>query len=240
MRRNAASNSDCRSSAPVNNRICVRSAWSGGANRRRPRPSSTIAVGPSGISATNAVPAAISMVTSVPVSDEVADVELARGVQREPVESRDVRDRLDTFDAPVVGIGLACRRTEVDAPRGQLRFDPSLDEDLDQQLLPVALERQPIAFLDDDTRRILACRRGEVVHGGCVGIPDRQRQERRAITAGERLFEARHQLLDCVGRRRRLTAGGVRNREARERQEKAKRHGWSHIRPLGGDWGVQG
>ena len=79
----------------------------------------------------------------------------------------------------------------------------------------------------------VACRLGELVHRGCVGILDRQRQERRAVTTGERLFEARDQLLDCVGRRRRLTAGRVREREARQRQEKAKGHGWSHIRPLG-------
>ena len=166
--------------------------------------------------------------------DEVADIELARGVQAEPVEARDVRDRLHALDAPLGGIGFGARRSQVEAPRGQLRLDATLDEDFDQQLLPVALERQPVAFLDHDTRRTRPGGLGKLINRGRVGILDRERQERRAVTGGERLLEPRDQFLDRVGRRQRLTVGRVREREARQRQDKAYGHGWSHIRPLRG------
>ena len=55
-RRNAASIGSTSSSWPDRMWTCVRSAASGGLNFIRPRPSSTIAVGPSGVAAMNARP----------------------------------------------------------------------------------------------------------------------------------------------------------------------------------------
>ena len=128
----------------------------------------------------------------------------------------------------------------LDPPGRELGFDPALDEDLDQQFLTVALERQAIALLDDDARRVRAGSLGEFVERRRVGILDGQRQERRPIAFRERLFEARDQLLDRVGRCRGLPRNARGEREARQRQEKANGHGWSHIRPLRGDSGAQG
>ncbi len=163
--------------------------------------------------------------------DEIANVELTRGVQRQAEEPRDVRDWFHALDSPVVRIGFGGRRPDVDAPRGQLCLDAALDEHLDEQLAPVAFEREPVAFLDHDARGIGAGRVGELVDGGGVGVLDRQRQERRTVTRGERLFQARDQFLDRVGRRRRLSSGPVRmhggESKARQRQKKAKGHRWS-------------
>ena len=173
---------------------------------------------------------------------EIADVELTRGSERQAEEAGDVRDRLHAFDAPVVRIGLGGWRPDVDAPRGQLRLDAALDKHLDEQLTPVTFEREPVAFLDHDPRGTGAGRFRELVDGGRVGILDRQRQERRTVTAGQRLFQARDQFLDRVGRRWRLNSSPGRmhggESKARQRQEKAKGHGWSHIRPLRGGCGA--
>ena len=175
-----------------------------------------MAVGPSGISATNAVPARHLERHVGAGDDEVAHVELTRGVQRQAEEAGDVRDRFDALDPPVVRIGFGRRRPEVDAPRGELGLDAALDEHLDEQLPPVAFEREPVAFLDHDPRGVVAGGFGELVDGGGVGVLDRQRQEGRTIARGERLFQARDEFLDRVGRRRRLSAGRVRNTGAEQ------------------------
>ena len=174
--------------------------------------------------------------------DEVADVELARGVQRQPVEARDVRDRLHALDAPVVRIGLGGRRPEVDAPRGQLRLDAALDEDLDAAAAAGCLRALSRSRSLMTTRvGFVAGRLGELVDGGGVGVLDRQRQERGAVTRGERLFEARDQLLDRVGRRRRLSRGPCDTRE-RARHASARRRrramGGHILDPSGARWGA--
>ena len=60
-----ASNSVASASSPLKMRTCVRSAASEGENVMRPRPSRTIAVGPSGVSATKAEPEGMSSLKSV-------------------------------------------------------------------------------------------------------------------------------------------------------------------------------
>ena len=118
-----------RSSAPVKIRICVRSAGSGGANRMRPRAEQ------------DDRGRAVRDLRDERRAGGHLDRQVrcrrrrgcgrrtARGVQRQPEEARDVRDRLQALDAPVVRIGLGGRRPDVDAPGGQLRLDAALDED---------------------------------------------------------------------------------------------------------------
>ena len=111
--------------------------------------------------------------------DEIADVVLPRRVERQAIQAGDVRDRLHPLDVPVGASALADGGRSSTRHVESLRFDAALDEDFDQHLLPVALEGHPVAFLDHDTRRIGARRRGELVERGRVGILDRQSQERR-------------------------------------------------------------
>ena len=163
--------------------------------------------------------------------DEITNVELTRGVQRQrkspaTFETGSMRSMRQSFGSVLAGGGLS-----VDAPRRELGLDAALDEHFDEQQTPVAFEREPVAFLDHDPRGIGAGGVGELVDGGGVGVLDRQRQERRdghsrrAPVPGARpVVDARRAATEAE-RRPRTNGGG--ESKARQRQQKPKGHRWS-------------
>ena len=209
----------------------------------RPRPSRTTAVGPSGISARNAVPLDMSIVRSVPVSTRLRTSYWRVAFEREPVEARDRGQRLDILDPPVAGVGAGGRRPDDRSPRRQRALAAALDEDLEQQLLPATVEQLAIALLDNDARGFLADRRRELVERRGVAVADRELEERLPIGRAERLFEAQDEALERVdGRRRRRlgSRGERRQKEAGKRQQEPRPHGGHILDPAARPWETWG
>jgi hypothetical protein len=129
-RMKAASNSASSVSRPAKMRTCVRSAGSCGVKCIRPRPSSTTAVGPSSVSATNAAP-----------DDMSSDRSGARSRRSWTENSRVVSS--PSRKSPVMAVSRTAptiprqlerrgARHEIEAPGEQPRLDVLLDEHLDQ------------------------------------------------------------------------------------------------------------
>ena len=104
-----------------------------GVNCMRPRPSSTSAVGPSAVSATNARPGRHLDDQVRRVHGQVVDVVLLGGVEREAVQAGDDRQPGDRGNLP--GIGWRGSGLDVDAPGAEAPFDSVLAEHFDDQPL---------------------------------------------------------------------------------------------------------
>ena len=128
-----------------------------------------------------------------------------------------------------------------DPPRRQRAFDAALDEDLQQQLLPAAVEQLAIALLDDDARGFLADRRGELVERRGVAVADGELEERFPIARAERLFEADDEALERVDGRRRLGSRCEwRQEKAGKRQQEPRPHGGHILDPAARPWETWG
>ena len=99
-RTNTASNSVVSASSPLKIRTWVRSAASDGANRIRPRPSRTIAVGPSRRLGDERRAGRDLEREIGRLNGEIAQLELLRRIEGELVESADGGQLLDLGDAP--------------------------------------------------------------------------------------------------------------------------------------------
>ena len=197
----------------------------------RPRPSRTIAVGPSGVVATKAAPVAICSVRSAPFNVRFLTSYWCATSSAKLEEARDERQPIESSDAPRCWIGgvAILRRRHVHLPGEDARLGVTRGEDLEEETLPSARKRRPIALLDHERRRRRRHRTDEFVgvlagHGQgsqAVGVPAERKLPQAVDECGDGV-RGRSRLRDC------RFAG---TKHERERQQEPKGHGCTILDP---------
>ena len=162
---------------------------------------------------------------------EVPDVVLVRHVEAKLEEARDERQPIESSDAPRCWIGgvAILRRRHVHLPGEDARLGVTRGEDLEEETLPSARKRRPIALLDHERRRRRRHRTDEFVgvlagHGQgsqAVGVPAECKLPQAIDECGDGV-RGRSRLRNC------RFAG---TKHERERQQEPKGHGCTILDP---------
>ena len=197
----------------------------------RPCPSRTIAVGPSGVVATKAAPVAICSVRSAPFNVRFLTsywCATSRPSLKRPETNDSRSSRATRHDA-----GSAASRSFADRhvhlPGEDARLGVARGEDLEEETLPAARKRRPIALLDHERRRRRRHRTDEFVgvlagHGQgsqAVGVPAERKLPQAVDECGDGV-RGRSRLRNC------RFAG---TKHERERQQEPKGHGCTILDP---------
>ena len=129
-------------SVPANSFNWPRSSFGAGWNTIVPSPISTIAVTPSGVSATNTSPAGSRSSKSTDLRTRFFAANCLSGCSDEAMQAFDRREAIFGEDAPRLPADVvAARPADVETPRGDAAARAGLHEDFDDQSIAFARQR---------------------------------------------------------------------------------------------------